>query len=299
MYPLKRAYSKKAYEDWKGGQSAVRRQPRKEIKSAAPLEVSNWDELREAVSFLSMMNKRQVLYFRGQRAHFAKCVPVLFRPKWSLDGEEHELTPERRRRYYEHLQGVLRREVYEVVRRIRTPREFIIKSLPSATASILQHYELWPTPFLDVTRSLPTAVSFATSDPTAKSSYLYLFGMPDLRGSITTDFDQSLTISRLEAVCPPAAKRPHHQDAYLVARAPLPHDPNDELWDEWERKSNLMRRLVASFRLKHEGSELPGTPAMDQAFLVPSEEDDVFAATLRENLLPLIRQLIAEIESNT
>ena len=112
--------------------------------------------------------------------------------------------------------------------------------------------------------------------------------MPDLQGSITTDLDQHLTLARLEAVCPPAAKRPHQQDAYLVARAPEPHNLRDaRLWDDWASKSNLMRRLVAKFELP--GEPLVGGPRYPRGYLMPPRAADRFREVLRAALFPAIR----------
>jgi len=304
MYPIDNIYSLESYQKWKTWVTGRRketlslkdyRRSSKQISEQDFWDVNNWDELREAVSFLCLMNKRHVLYFRGQRRHYDECLPALFRCKWYIGATNQKivLTPENRPHYYKCMQAELRRFVNEVVQEIGTPRTYIIKSLPAATASILQHYELWPTPFIDLTRSLPISVSFATADKTAKEAYLYVFALPDLRGSITTDLDQHLTLSRLEAVCLPTAKRPHHQDAYLVARAPEPQDIYDaDLWEDWKSKSDIMRRLVAKFRLKIESGNLTGTPYVPQDYLIPPNETDIFGDKLLERILPKVQKYV-------
>lgn len=300
MYPIGQVYSHKAYVAWRNGETELKphRQEWRAIRDAEPWRVNHWDELRLGVSFLTLMNKRSVLYFRGQRQHYKKCLPALFRSQWFLNGntEPFQLSSQSRLRYYELLRDKLRTAVYRVVNTIGTPRRYIIETLPAATASVLQHYELWPTPFIDLTRSLPTAVAFATAHATTGKSYLYVFAMPDLRGSITTDMDQHMVLSRLEAVCPPAAKRPHHQDAYLVARAPEPHNINDQhLWADWEKKSDLMRRLVAKFELVHGTPPFSGVPVVPHDHLIPPIESDPFLEILTTQLRPMIVGLIGQI----
>jgi len=59
------------------------------------------------------------------------------------------------------------------------PRTYILEHVPAAAASVLQHYELWPTHFIDVTRSFPTAVAFAEGVGDQEHAYLDAFAMPD------------------------------------------------------------------------------------------------------------------------
>lgn len=304
MYPVEGIYSRRAYEAWRqreatGSDQDLRRY-REEWPAIAtsPLwEVGSWDELRAAISFLTLMNKRHVLYFRSQKTCTDQCFPVLFRDEWYLGKRKLPLNDDNRGRYYA-LIPELSRLVLQVARRVGTPRSYILEHVPAAAASVLQHYELWATHFVDVTRSLPTAIAFAEGAGDREHAYLYVFAMPDLRGSITSDMDQHLTISRLEAVCPPAAKRPHHQDAYLIARFPEPISgagPGDPSWDDWQKKSDLMRRLCARFHLSFTDGRLPGTPHVPMDFLIPPMEQDEFGRALREALLPVVQRHVATL----
>jgi len=268
------------------------RQNWREIAADPFWDVASWDELRAAVSFLTLMNKRLVLYFRGQKDHHAKCLPTLFRGFWQLGDQQFRLSPANQGHYYARLQE-LGGLVLRTAQRVGTPRTYILERVPNAAASVLQHYELWPTQFIDLTRSLPVAIAFAQGQKDRRKAYLYVFAMPDLRGSITSDIDQHLTLSRLEAICPPTAKRPHHQDAYLVARFPEPVDaggPGTPSWDDWQKKTDLMRRLVAKFKLNLSGGSLPGTPAIDLNFLVPPLECDEFGRVLHDLAFPVVKK---------
>jgi hypothetical protein len=103
--------------------------------------------------------------------------------------------------------------------------------------------------------------------------------------------DQHVSIARLEAVCPPDAKRPHHQDAYLVARFPEPQGdchPGDKSWDDWQRKTDLMRRLVAKFRLTLRQGRLSGAPPVAADFLIPPVAEDRFGQMLHDELRPIV-----------
>jgi hypothetical protein len=292
MYPIDEAYSMAAHMEWRRQEAlgisdelTEFKQSWKKVRDGQPWDVSSWDELREAIAFLTLMNKRIVLYFRGQGKDTTRCSPVLFRDSWCLKGKEYRLTTQNRPEYYAAIRS-LQPHVLRIASAVGTPRRYILEHVPAATAAILQHYELWPTHFVDVTRSLPTAISFGEADGKRSEAFLYVFGLPDLHGSITFDIDQQLALARLEAVCPPSAKRPHHQDAYLVSRFPEPTDLGG--WSDWERKSDLMRRLVCKFRLRLSDGRLPGTPRMEQAFLIPLLSNDLFGKSLNEELEPII-----------
>ena len=311
MYPLENIYSQRSYLAWRETligpdspklvdrrQHKISQEPHidlrdyreswHEIRNGSPWVVHNWGELRTAISYLSLMNKRHVLYFRGQHSHYDKCLPTLLREKWHLNGQDYVLTSKNRKAYYSTIHRDLTPIVLRIAQDIGTPRVYILKHVPAATASILQHYELWPTHFIDITRSLPTAVSFAAGNRNREEGYLYVFAMPDLRGSITSDMDQHLTLSRLEAICPPDAIRPHHQDAYLVSRFPEPAslEEQDDGWNDWIRKTDLMRRVVAKFKLVFTNGILDGSPTFQTDFLIPPLELDEFGARLIETILP-------------
>jgi hypothetical protein len=305
LYPLEHLYSLDAYESWRRGEGdgvgdidlRKSRRSAQEIAEGHFWEVGSWNDLRAAVSFLTLMNKREVLYFRGQHAHYDRCLPVLFRKEWSLGERRFPLSHANRGEYYAALRE-LRIDILRVARQVGTPRSYILEHVPAAAASVLQHYELWPTHFIDVTRSLLTAVAFAEGQGQREHAYLYVFAMPDLRGSITSDIDQHLTLSRLEAICPPDAKRPHHQDAYLVSRFPEPPGaarPGDASWDDWQRKIDLMRRLVAKFRLQLQGGRLLGAPRPEFSFLIPPFNEDVFGARLQEVVRPVVERHAAKL----
>lgn len=296
MYPADQLYSYAAYCEWRRDRFAELRPFRQraaEVLSGPFWEVAHWEELRAAVSFLTLMNKRSVLYFRGQGAHYPECLPVLFRDEWSLAGDTYKLTPRNRGRYYAAIRR-LQDDVFDVAKRVGTPRYYMLEHFPSAAAAILQHYELWPTHMIDLTRSLSIAISFASGSAKRDSAYLYVVAMPDLRGSITSDMDQHVSLARLEAICPPDAKRPHHQDSYLAARFPEPPgdcNPGDKRWDDWERGSDLMQRLVAKFLLRLDEGALPGAPHVSLDYLLPCPSQDAFGQQLYETILPIARSL--------
>ena len=104
--------------------------------------------------------------------------------------------------------------------------------------AILQHYEVTHTPYLDMTASLRVAASFATLN--SASGYVYLFALPYPTGTITYAVDNDIKIVRLQAACPPSAKRPYFQEGYLVGSCYI--NPSDI-----RANQNASRRLLTKF----------------------------------------------------
>jgi len=302
VYPAEGIYSRRAFVEWRrnaGAELRPFRESAADVHAGPFWDVETWEELRSAVSFLTLMNKRSVLYFRGQGSHFEACLPTMFRSEWALDGRAHALTSTNRADYYAAIRE-LQPHVYNVAVEIGTPRYYVLEQVPVAAAAILQHYELWPTYLLDVTRSLPIALCFASGGTSTDVGYIYVFAMPDLRGSVTSDMDQHMTVCRLEAICPPDAIRPHHQDAYLVARFPEPPGlckPGDRAWDHWERGADLMKRLVAKFRVRLRTGRLAEAPSVEKEFLLPSLEKDRFGSLLLRRIKPIATEIAARLDA--
>ena len=139
--------------------------------------------------------------------------------------------------------------------------------------SILQHYEVCPTPLLDVTHSIRIAASFASLSGNALV-YLYVLGVPNLSGAITASAEAGLQIVRLSSVCPPSAVRPHIQEGYLLGQYPeVAGIAQRENYFHYELDFGL--RLVAKFCFE------PATfwkdrdfPKVAKTALYPSAKDD-------------------------
>jgi hypothetical protein len=93
-----------------------------------------------------------------------------------------------------------------------------ITKFPELAWAILQHYEVCPTPLLDVTSSLRVAATFALDE--TEEGYLYAFGLPHPNGTITYSSDHELLNIRLLSVCPPTSAK-----ALLSGRIPRGYIP--------------------------------------------------------------------------
>ncbi len=204
-------------------------------------KIKTFQELISKTARLSFLNRRWFLFFRGQAQHFQKkkksvsLYPSIFR-------DERDARP-----------GIKIRE--KRFKKLRKKTNKLVEGYPQHTKeyakelkrierhkelawAILQHYEIIATPYLDLTSSLRVAASFATLD--SKSGYVYVIALPYPNGSITYAVDEDIKIVRLQAACPPSAKRPHFQEGYLAGSCHI--NPEDS-----RRKHNFSRRLITKF----------------------------------------------------
>lgn len=241
------------------------------IRKASGHRVDAFMELATKIAELQFMNRDYVLLFRGQSAdhrnvaHNTTLKPSLFRPgKGGANPDAAEL--ERR------FDTLLLAED-ELVRRYqflgvdRLTRHRILRW------SILQHYEVCPTPLLDVTHSIRIAASFASIGAKG-NALLYVLGVPNLSGAITASAEGGLQIVRLSSVCPPSAVRPHIQEGYLLGEYPdLSNFEQKQHYAHYE--IDFGRRLVAKFSFDPakfwRGREFP---KVSEQALYPSAKDD-------------------------
>jgi hypothetical protein len=218
-----------------------------DARSAPGHRVKSYRELATKIAELQFMNRDLVLMFRGQNGDYhntrgnTTLKATLFR---SERGQETPPGPGVLMQRFEQL----RRAEEELVRRYKA-KGFIgqerLQRYRILRWAILQHYEVCPTPLLDVTHSLRIAASFATMSAKDKA-YLYVLGVPNLAGAITASAEAGLQIIRLSSVCPPSALRPHFQEGYLLGEYPeLLNFDDKQLLDHYE--VDFGRRLVAKF----------------------------------------------------
>lgn len=217
-----------------------------EVRKGPGHKVDSFLELATKVAELQFMNRDFVLLFRGQAGdyqnakHNTTLKPTLFRPKAQGNPSAPVLID--RFQDLKRAEGLLV-EAYQRKKFIGLDR---LKRHQIVRWSILQHYEICPTPLLDVTQSLRIAASFASGD-TDKEAFIFVLGVPNLSGAITASAEAGLQIVRLSSVCPPSALRPHIQEGYLLGEYPeMIGYEQKELYAHYE--IDFGRRLVAKFR---------------------------------------------------
>lgn len=205
------------------------------IRLSPGYPVKTFKELVAVSARTGLSNKQYEFFYRGQVEDYkdknGKTViyPAICRPENDTTGKPKAsvktITIEKR---FEKLQRFI---------------SFSSKLQPSFVEhayALVQHYEIMPTPLIDITQSLRVAASFALMNE-AKKGYVYMFGLPYPHGSISHFIDIGVTLIKLQNAVSPDALRPRYQEGFLVGR--LPFTPIKEVGD------NLAKRLIGKFLL--------------------------------------------------
>ena len=247
------------------------------IRKMSPVKVQSYLELATKIAELQYRNRDYVLLFRGQSRdhknyqHNTTLKPSLFRD--SSGGNPSGDTLRGRFKNLDRAERILSDSYAQ--------REFLGKQWVERHQivrwAILQHYEVCPTPLLDVTHSLRIAASFATIDGT-REAFVFVLGVPNLSGAITASAEAGIQIVRLSSVCPPTALRPHIQEGYLLGEYPqMVGFGQKELYRHYEIDFGL--RLVAKFRFNPETFwKTDDFPRVNRQALYPLRTDDPLRA---------------------
>ena len=239
--------------------------------------VSSFRDLVHVIGELAFYNPSLSLFFRGQGNDYtdsksrSKLYPSIFRPARG----QRSLRKGRIRRRFSRLQQ-LRRALSESSYRLDLGSR--LSQHQEYWVSLIQHYQLCPTPMLDVTQSLRVAASFALMDEqggfSRSSGYVYVISLPHIYGSISKFADEDLVLARLQSICPPDALRPHFQEGVLVGRWPLSLSK--------EAGDNLAYRMVGKYRLENSSGNFFDSDfhPIPREALLPS--DDPFGKKLRD-----------------
>jgi hypothetical protein len=216
------------------------------IRGAAGHRVKTYFELAKKVAELQFLNREHVLLFRGQSVDYrtTKGNSLLKASAFRLAKGKMPTARilERRFQVLKLAEAALAERYAKegFLGRERLKRQRILRW------AILQHYEVCPTPLLDVTHSLRIAASFA-SIGSVDEAFLFVLGVPNLSGAVTASSEANLQIVRLSSACPPEAVRPHLQEGYLLGEYPEIADfEQNAHYSHYEM--DFGRRLIAKFR---------------------------------------------------
>lgn len=255
------------------GESNARESKCTEIRKVNPVVVRSYLELATKIAELQYRNRDYVLLFRGQSndyknfQHNTSLKPSLFRDASGRNPIASTLTER-----FEYLDRAERLLVESYSQRGFLGKQWVERHQIVRWA-ILQHYEVCPTPLLDVTHSLRIAASFATTEG-AQEAFIFVLGVPNLSGAITASAEAGIQIVRLSSVCPPSALRPHIQEGYLLGEYPqIAAFEQKELYRHYEIDFGL--RLVAKFRFNPRTFwKMDNFPKVSKQALYPSGIDD-------------------------
>jgi hypothetical protein len=248
----------------------------KDIRSDDGHVVRSYADLAAKVAELQFRHNGSVLLFRGQPQDFrykgkaSTLKPSIFRnrknderpPKVSVLADR-----------FEHLKKAEAELValYDDLgkRKIRVQR--ILRW------AILQHYEICDTPLLDVTHSLRVAMSFAGQDNSIGAT-MFLLSVPMISGAVTISIDAEIQVLRLASICPPAARRPHLQEGYLLGDYPDIEDVQQKQ-NYAPHENDFGKRLICKFRFNpRDFRNTKDFPMISKSWLYPDAEQDPLKA---------------------
>lgn len=247
--PFQKSESKYVYEDgkhffknelvWKKKDATVNR-----VRASDGFRVKSFRQLIEEVAMVTLQNKQYEMFYRGQtkdyknnQAKYYKdripksiifpsiCRPGLRKngkPKYSIKAIEVQ------KRY---------KDLFAFVALFEKRKS----NYDEYYYSLIQHYEILPTPLIDITQSLRVAATFALRE--SSTGYVYVFGLPYPNQSISYFTDLEIVLIKLQNVIHPDALRPRFQEGYLVGKYPfLPTKTNGD---------DLANRMVAKFLVEN------------------------------------------------
>jgi hypothetical protein len=272
---------------WSFAERAKRARPATcgEVRKGVAHKVRSFMDLATKVAELQFRNRDHVLLFRGQKGDHkndkgnTSLKPSLLRGVGGRNPDPGELV---RRfdtlRRAEHRLGNMYLG-HQLLGGERLERQQILRW------SILQHYEVCPTPLLDVTHSLRIAASFA-ADGADDEGIVFVLGVPNLSGAITASAEAGIQIVRLSSVCPPTAIRPHIQEGYLLGEYPeMTGYDQKQFYAHFE--IDFGRRLVAKFQFNPASFwKADAFPRVERGALYPNRDDPLYKLTrsIKDNL---------------
>lgn len=233
--------------------------------------VKTFDDLRRYVAELAILYPSNLLFFRGQNFDFkndkdkkSTFLPSIYRKKSQLNDKFKFLSKQEDRwRYLDLSSNIL----CDLVNDCKIEGINQLKKRRLIQWSILQHYEIALTPLIDVTQSLRVACSFASLDNMSNQAYLYVFALPYYHNRISRDSEEELTNIRLISICPPSAKRPYYQEAFLIGEEDI------ELGNKRSDYFDLRRRLIAKFFIQNLSDFWKFESKMDRTLLYPPNDE--------------------------
>lgn len=233
------------------------------VRENEGFKIKRFRSLVRCVAELGYLNQHFNLLYRGQDEDYkdkkgrTRVYPTIYRP-YSGKALIKKITIQSR---YERLKEI-RKQLRTYLKSLKLQSRLL--AYPEHDLALIQHYELHPTPLINLTQSLRVAATFALRKKA--SGYVFVFGMPHTQGSISHFVDQEMVLVKLQNVCPPHALRPHYQEGYLAGK--LPFNQTKEAGD------NLARRLIGKYYLDNSDGKFwdKEFPAIPEDALFPKRD---------------------------
>lgn len=213
------------------------------VRASDGYDVKTFRQLMDEVAQVTLSNKSYEMYYRGQTIDYknnqavyfqgnkqkSTIYPTICRPDQKKDGTlKYSIKGKQIAQRYEDLSNMIK--LFKGSKRSYF-NEFYF--------ALFQHYDILPTPLIDITQSLRVAATFALKE--SKIGYVYVFGLPYPNQSISYYSDLGIVLIKLQNVVPVEAIRPRYQEGYLVGKYPIrPTKTNGD---------DLANRMVAKFKV--------------------------------------------------
>lgn len=211
------------------------------IRASEGYKVTSFRQLMDEVAYVTINNRNYEMFYRGQEIDFknnqaiyykerkakSTIFPSICRPEKNDDGSyKYSIKKTQIKERYENLSKMI-----DIVKRDMS------NYFDEYYYSLFQHYEILPTPFIDITQSLRVAATFSLKK--SQTGYLYVFGLPYPNQSISYYSDLGIVLIKLQNVIQINAPRPRYQEGFLVGKYPIrPTKTNED---------DLANRMVAKF----------------------------------------------------
>ena len=237
-----------------------------DVSKSNPVIVKNYGELISLITKVSYKNNNLFPLFRGQKEDFrtkpndfqSKLIATIDRPP---EGENSLSTKLREKRIQALIEA--KKEFLSLLKEKQIPKNDF-KMFDELTWAVFQHYDIMPTPLLDLTQSILVACSIAFSE--SKTGVIYMLGFDELTPTMSFSHRNRSLIIRLASVMPEIALRPLHQEGYLISNFPESIGT--------ERKENFSNRLLAKFEIKDNKEFWSGSfNKIDKDILFPPKDE--------------------------
>lgn len=237
----KQVYSKK-WEKWGGTVNRVR--------SSIGYPIKSFRELINEVALVTISNRGYEMFYRGQTNDYlnnqsafyndrkpkSTIMPTICRPELKENGlPKYSIRKQKIKERYAQLYDLIEYINRKNKRRFR--EEYLM--------ALFQHYEILPTPLVDITQSLRVAATFALEN--SQKGYIYVFGLPYPNQSISYFVDSEIILLKLQNIMPIDALRPRYQEGYLVGKFPFGSGKTSG--------DDLANRMVAKFHIDNTNND--------------------------------------------
>ncbi len=254
---FKGTYKKVFYKEWNKFGATVNR-----VRASQGYVINNFRELINEVASVTINNRNYEMFYRGQSTDYLNnqgvyykdrkqksiILPSICRPDVKDDGTpKYSVRKSTISKRYQKLYSLI--EFINKKSRNRLRDEYLM--------SLFQHYEISPTPLIDITQSLRVAATFALKKN--NKGYVYVFGLPYPNQSISYYIDSGIILLKLQNIMNVDALRPRYQEGYLVGK--FPFSSRKTQYDD------LANRMVAKFYIDNTNNKF-----WDKHFLPMPEE---------------------------